>query len=577
MAIDNVTPKTIGHYQIADVLGKGAFGVVYKALDPTLGRHVAIKKLLRQQSLEGVDTQKTFAKEAQDTAGLTHKNIVTVYGFGTDTDQAAYLVMEYLQGTTLAQVIERMAKTGRDMPLAEKLEIMEQVAEGLQYAHSKGIIHRDIKPANIILLSDGTAKVLDFGVAPEGYAVGTPDYMAPEQFTGHESDIQTDVFSYGTVFYELLTARRAFDPAVPSKSQKTGYQPPAINSVVDGKFPDWLGEVVAKLMARQRRERAESLEQILLPIRPRLTRIKSEHAAELEKNLTTHKVKGNRTDYEQLINTILRLDPLNRAASFARGGERAEQAEKERERARTLLEQGETLYGRGDFDRAFQMFQDAVDADPESTSAADAKRRAYAKLEDRRSSNQLLDEVLADIVDIGSRPLVWFQLSNVMNKINRAASLDPRNQDAAELRACVLPEYERMWKKKYEDAEASGGDAASQMWEVEIDRAFLIRRRANTSEDFDTAAHLLRRAMAQKTTDRAVAELAAALAEKKALQASIVALYAAEQRHQNGDLEGAIQTLYAYTGEFPRYATRVQPALRQMETELEAKKSRPGL
>src|SRR5207253_10833890 len=131
------------------------------------------------------------------------------------------------------------------------------------------------------------------------------------------------------------------------------------------------------------------------------------------------------------------------------------QAEKERARGRSLLIRGEELFNAGDFDRAFLVFQDASDADPEHSGIAQAKRRAFAKLEDRRSSSRILDEVLADIIEIGARPMVWFQLSTVMNKINRAVSLDPGNCDAAELRACVLPEYERTWKKKYEDAEAS--------------------------------------------------------------------------------------------------------------------------
>src|SRR5215470_16568555 len=182
----------IGKYTLEKVLGAGSFGEVYQAFDPDLQKYVAIKKL-KVLTDQQTDVSVQFTREARDTSKLAHQNIVTVHGFGVDeADGGPYLVMELLEGQTLRHMIRK----GPAMTLVEKLEIMHQVAEGLQFAHARGVIHRDIKPANIMVLPDGTAKVMDFAVAPEGYQIGTPAYMAPEQFAGRGSDVLTDVFAF---------------------------------------------------------------------------------------------------------------------------------------------------------------------------------------------------------------------------------------------------------------------------------------------------------------------------------------------------------------------------------------------
>src|SRR5215831_12174957 len=183
--------QRIGKYGVEGILGSGSFGAVYQCFDPDLQKSVAIKKLVAHGGDQQADTRLLFTREARDTSKLSHPNIVTVHGFGIDeADGAPYLVMELLEGSTLKEFLRK----NTNMPLVQKIEIMHQVAEGLQFAHTRGVIHRDIKPANIMVLSDGTAKVMDFAVAPEGYQIGTPAYMAPEQFSGHRSDVLTDVF-----------------------------------------------------------------------------------------------------------------------------------------------------------------------------------------------------------------------------------------------------------------------------------------------------------------------------------------------------------------------------------------------
>src|SRR5579859_1168013 len=175
----------IGKYTVEAELGRGGFGQVYKAFDPDVKQYVAIKVLLAEGD---PDLLKRFQLEVVTTASLHHKNIVTIYASGEEGG-TPYLVMELLEGQTLAQILKKQL----DLPLLEKVRIINQVAEGLAYAHARGIVHRDVKPANIMLLADSTVKIMDFGIAlaanritatvtMEGFVVGTVPYMDPEQY-----------------------------------------------------------------------------------------------------------------------------------------------------------------------------------------------------------------------------------------------------------------------------------------------------------------------------------------------------------------------------------------------------------
>ena len=148
--------QRIGKYEIAEEIGSGGFGHVYRALDPAFDRVVAVKVL---NTPDDPDLLRRFRLEAKTVANLHHKNIVTVYDYG-ETDGVPYLVMEYLDGTTLQTLIHHNA-----LSLLEKVEIMTEVADGLQHAHAHGVTHRDVKPANIMRLADGSVKIMDFGIA----------------------------------------------------------------------------------------------------------------------------------------------------------------------------------------------------------------------------------------------------------------------------------------------------------------------------------------------------------------------------------------------------------------------------
>ena len=212
-------PTQLGKYPITGVLGKGAMGVVYRALDPVIERPVAIKTVHRAL-LAADDPVGSFAlrfrNEARSAGRLAHPGIVAVYEFGEDA-QSAYIVMEYVPGRTLAQRLVAGPAPG----LAETLALMEQLLDALAHAHAQGVWHRDIKPANLIIAADGRLKVSDFGIARLAdvaltqtlATIGTPGYMAPEQYTGAAPDHRIDLFAAGAVLYRLLAGRPAFSGA----------------------------------------------------------------------------------------------------------------------------------------------------------------------------------------------------------------------------------------------------------------------------------------------------------------------------------------------------------------------------
>src|SRR5215475_14289351 len=216
----------LGSYEITALLGKGGFGEVYRAKDKKLKREVAIK-ILPDEFSSNADRLTRFQREAEVLASLNHPNIAAIYDLATQ-DRSQFLVLELVGGETLAERIAR-----GPIPVEEALNIAKQIAEALEAAHERGIIHRDLKPGNVMLTSEGKVKILDFGLAKalesetasnlansptlmsamssSGVILGTASYMSPEQAKGRTVDRRTDIFALGSVLYEMLTGKRAFD------------------------------------------------------------------------------------------------------------------------------------------------------------------------------------------------------------------------------------------------------------------------------------------------------------------------------------------------------------------------------
>jgi serine/threonine-protein kinase len=210
-------PRLIGRFSIRGEIGRGSNGVVYAAHDPVLDREVAIKAIpLTDDAFFRQQIEANFLNEAKAAGRLNHPHIVTVFDAGR-TDELAYIAMERLHGRDLHEFIA----AGDTMAPRQAAQLMARVADAAHYAHKRGLVHRDIKPSNIFLLRDTKPKVLDFGVAIAMFTagdaehkrqlIGTPNYMSPEQALGRKIDARSDVFSIGTILYELLAHRRAFE------------------------------------------------------------------------------------------------------------------------------------------------------------------------------------------------------------------------------------------------------------------------------------------------------------------------------------------------------------------------------
>jgi serine/threonine-protein kinase len=205
--------RQLGKYEIVGKIGQGAMGEVFRAHDPILGRDVAIKTMTAAIGTDE-ELRKRFHREAQSAARLSHPNIITIYDFGEDQGKV-YMAMELLEGNDLKDLIGRHTP----MTLEQKLGLMEQICDGLAFAHAKDVVHRDLKPANIHIQRGGQIKIMDFGLAKlsssdmtrAGMIMGTPNYMSPEQVRGEKATARSDVFSLGAVFYELLTNRKPFE------------------------------------------------------------------------------------------------------------------------------------------------------------------------------------------------------------------------------------------------------------------------------------------------------------------------------------------------------------------------------
>jgi hypothetical protein len=251
-------PKSIGKYEIVEFVGRGGMGVLYRAHDPVLDRDVALKMMLVDFTADQ-SARERFEREARAVARLQHRNVVTIHELG-DFDGTPFIVMEFLGGKDL----DERLRSGVPMTLAEKLDVVIQLCDGLGYAHEQGIVHRDVKPGNVRLLDDGTVKILDFGIAKfamssvtqSGSIMGTPSYMAPEQITGTAVDGRADLFATGVLLYELITGKKPFTGESPTTVvyQIMHVEPPMVGTDVSD-LPDALNEIVARALKKNPDER----------------------------------------------------------------------------------------------------------------------------------------------------------------------------------------------------------------------------------------------------------------------------------------------------------------------------------
>ena len=282
-----VIPRILGRYRVEEVLGRGAMGVVYLGYDPTIDRQVAIKtiELKAYAPEQRAELVRRTLREARLAGRLHHPNIVTVYDAGEDQDRF-FIAMEYVAGRTLKELLQ----SGVPLNLEQKLEILAQTAEGLAYAHARGVIHRDIKPENLIITKELRAKIADFGIAKPvdadvtagGQVFGTPIYMSPEQITGAALDGRSDIFSLGVIFYELLSGRPPFaGHSTTTVLYKIIHEPPEPLVHLERAHEELFDQVLRKALAKRPQDRFTTAEEFgralrsflrrsSLPVLPRL-------------------------------------------------------------------------------------------------------------------------------------------------------------------------------------------------------------------------------------------------------------------------------------------------------------------
>ena len=247
-------PRSIGKYDIIDALGIGGMGTVYRAFDTTLERTVAVKvlQLDRGHDITPLELSARFCNEARAVARLNHPAIVTIFDYDDKDPVGAYIVMEYINGCALDEYVKQRP----ELHLEDAVSAMQQVLAGLAYAHRQGVIHRDIKPSNLLVTREGVVKITDFGIAKigprsqtqSGLIVGTPQYMAPEQYMGGVVDHRCDIHAAGAVLYELLTGSPPFKGSAAEVMYKVCHEVPRPASSVNPSLPRIFDPVLARAL-----------------------------------------------------------------------------------------------------------------------------------------------------------------------------------------------------------------------------------------------------------------------------------------------------------------------------------------
>lgn len=436
--------QKIGKYDVTDKLGEGGMGVVYKGVDPGIGRPVAIK-MMTGGFADNPDLLKRFQREAQSAGTLQHPNIVIIYELGTH-EGSPYMAMEYISGESL----EAIVSSRKRMSLVDKFAIMIQVLNGLNYAHEHGIVHRDIKPGNIMVLKDGTIKIVDFGIArisdnsmtKTGQIVGTINYMSPEQFNGHVVDGRSDIFSAGVLFYEFLTGELPFDaPETPSVILKIlNEQPPPLTKYIQN-YPPELEEVVAKALAKDREERYATAEDFAFDLSRIQESLKKEMVVEYVEQAKTAYEKQEFNKAKDLLLQVLKADTKHEPAKDLMKQVQAQLSVQQRgEQIRQLRASAEEALANKSLDDALSYAEQALKLDKENKELLQLKgliTQAKARKDQIGKTLEKAQHMRED-----------GDYDAAIRAADEALALDPKDTNAQALREQLLAEVKKASAQK---------------------------------------------------------------------------------------------------------------------------------
>jgi len=442
-----VPPKVnkIGKYEILDVIGRGGMGQVYKAIDPTIGRMVAIKKVTSVFSDDPL-LLKRFYREAHSTGKLQHPNIVTVYDLG-DQDGVPYLVMEYLEGDSLEKVI----KEQRPFSLAEKLNIITQVCEGLGYAHQRQIIHRDVKPGNVVVLNDGGVKIVDFGIAQlgnerftqTGQVIGSLYYMSPEQIQGLDIDARSDIYSTGVLLFEFLAGVLPFQGKDPTSTlAKILQEPPPSLSNLFTACPPELDAVIQRALSKDRNNRYTAMEDFVFELQSVQEKLSRDLIAGCLRSAEFSMETRDWNKAREHLRQVLKFDKQHRRASeLLREVQTQIQRQQISEQVGLLRSQADDALAARRWDDAVALLDQAVRLDGTNSEMIEFRNSV------RRSS-----ELLAEALRRAELAHGQGDLDTAKNAVQAALRVDPSDTTAKALLAIVSKEIaERSRRNKIDE------------------------------------------------------------------------------------------------------------------------------
>jgi hypothetical protein len=425
------TTRKIGKYRLESEIGRGSCGQVFRAFEPSGGRTVAIKILTTDNDK---DLLARFKREATVTRKLRHKNIVTIYDYG-EQENTPYLVMEYLEGEDLNASLS----SGHLSTLFDKTSVMAQVAEGLQYAHHQGIFHRDIKPANIMILSDGTAKIMDFGIAGvlsefkkfktrrarQDWVLGTLSYIAPEVFQGNEVDALCDIFSFGVIYYELVAGKHPFadDQQANVIYDITATQP--VSTLAPQCLQD-LEQLIARAIHKDRELRYQSFEDLLFDLTPVRLQLQSAEEQTLIRKAETLVDAKHIREAQTVVGQVLQLDPNNSLArELLEKLNREGQLRDVRGRCEQLIVSGTAQVNALQYAKAVEMFEVVLRLDPNNVEAQKLLEQTRTTLKKREHAEALIAQA--------KRELEADQLTDAYRSVLESLQHIPENKEAAAL------------------------------------------------------------------------------------------------------------------------------------------------
>lgn len=475
-------PAKIGKYTVESVIGRGGMGVVYKAVDPQIGRYVAIKMI---NSGGDPSLLERFRAEARSTGSLQFPNIVTVYDFG-EQDGNPYLVMQFLEGPSLESIIQQ----GVSLALPEKLGIIIDVCNGLAYAHQRGVIHRDIKPANIIVLEDGVndgmGVIVDFGIARIGgdvrltktdQIVGSFHYMSAEQLQAQELDNRGDIYAAGVVLFQLLTdALPFYAPDTAATLLQIINEPPPPLSKYLKEYPEELEAILNRALAKRREDRYANARDFASDLMRVQENVKSDTVLQLVRRAEGSFTREEWTRAREYLQQVLRIDRQNiQAQRLMNAVEERLRQQQQLEQARGLRSQADEAYMDQRYDDALRLLDQAVGLDATNSNLVTFRDSVRVDKERAMGLRRALRRAEVALQD--------GDLDEAESAVDEAFKIDPHDTQAKALKVIISQQNQE--KIRLEQVRALLDQARNQIVGRDLPGAFATLK---TAEALDPAS-----------------------------------------------------------------------------------------